>query len=276
MKLNNGQLYVYVGTLDLTDVAYLGSEEMTFSHLTSNKLMIGYKKPIRHIYIDIKTKNNFNSKLTAKIFNGDTWESLAIKDETFGYKKSGFITFDDNVADSKLFTYQGIEAHWVEFSINVSSSPVISRFINLVFCNELDLKKIRSDIDSYVPEDSNSFILSLVQARDEILNDINNSNKNIYSSGSYEMRYSLFNQFDLFDISELRIPAAYKTLKIKFEELSHIDNDKFEDLKLSYEKEYNSKFELFRGSKLSLDLNDDGIESEEEKEEAITEIRLIK
>ena len=212
-------LYVYKNATDYSSLAYkMGIEEISLSLTTSDYLYMGYTKPQKNYFIELKTPNSVALSLSAEMWNGTAWVNCPLIDETKGLKKSNFVYLGDEAYGSKATTVNSISAHWYRFKVSVNTSAMVITGINCLFCGEDDLKNHEPSLSNFYPKGITSHILSLVAARDFILRKINNSgffkykiidpliaNENYISTQN-------FTQFDVFDIDEIRDAAVFYAL----------------------------------------------------------------
>lgn len=270
MKFKDKILDINLNAQDLTKSLYRaeGTEVVTITD--SDFLYIGYKKPIKQLYFELDVVNTNTSVLTIEKYNG-AWTEVDGWDETSGFSDSGFIFLDD-FENEAVTTINSQEKYWIRISLDVTSSQLTFRLINLVFCNEEDLLNDEPDIKKYYPADLDSHIFSILASREFIMRKINNSGKYKYKESTEEI--SQMNQFDLFDINELREASAYYTLYKIFMNLSDSNDDNYLSKAESYLEKFQASFKVFKGSMLTLDTDDSGTLSEAEKSASIQTSKL--
>ena len=287
MKIKNNRLTVLHHNGSFTDysekAANLTNNSFVQQLLTNHELYIGYKKPINQIFIELKVVNTANSILHVEQYNGTSWVDLASLDETEGFKKSGFIYFDEDSNNTKLHTVNGKQAYWYRIKTSVNTSATLEFMgINLVFCNLEDLRKEEPSIEKFYPREIQSHINSMVAARDLILRKINNSdsNKKYYPEEVNEFFEGVkavdFTQFDLFNIDEIRDAATFYTLHKIFSNRSDETDDVYRQKALDYLEKFENTFKLWAGRRLELDRDEDGKLSAAESKQGIKTIRLIR
>lgn len=273
MANKDKMLKVYFNSTDESvKCANMGIDSVNKTLLTSDSIYIGYKKPIRNLFFELKTPNTNEGTLTVSKWNGSAWVATTMIDQTQGFKKSNFILIDEEEALENKHTVNGQEAYWLKITISANSSALVFNGINLVFCSENDLMKREPAIKSFYPRELRSHILTLQASRDQILRQINNTNLHIYRSldpltGNPELiKAEDFNQFDVFHIDELNLCATYLALSILFNNRSDADeSDMYARKSAYYNSLYESEYQRWNGMKLTLDLNDDGKEDDTEK-----------
>lgn len=264
IKQNNKRLEVIFDGVDhsLASGSFINEESFSATLTNSDYFTLGYKKQLSFYFVELITPNTVSGlTLTAEIYNGTTWDSIELLDETRGFTKSGFLFLPQGhggVSDGTNVK--------VRFQLSGTSSSIEFNAINLVFCNYEDLKGENSAVDKFLARGKTSFIAEMETATQEILTDINNSGKNKYSGE----RFDRFTRWDVFDLEDVRNACKQKVFAKMHDNRSDSDNPDFHERKAAlYEERYNAKFQAFAGSKLSLDLNDDGEESESENDDSI-------
>jgi hypothetical protein len=211
--------------------------------------------------------------LTVEKYNGTSWEEVDSFDETEGLSESGFI-FLDEYDDEAVQTFESKEQYWMRLSLDVSSSVMSIRLLNLLFNNLEDLINEEPDIEEFYPASVDSHVLSMVASREYILRKINNSGQYKYKESTKEI--SQINQFDLFDINEVREASTYYSLYKIFSNVVNDPDDKWKDKSQAYFKKFTASWKVFEGAMLSLDSDDSGEESDAEKAKSVQTTKLIR
>lgn len=266
MKIKNNLLTVFKNTTDISKSVSVFGQSLSLSLTTTDTLLVGFYKSISQIFIEIKTANSVSTTLVVEKWTGSAWESINILDETDGLSKSGFIFFDEATPTTES-TQSNIKGFYYRIKVSANTASLVLNGINLVFCNLEDLKIQEPAIERFYPREINSHIFSMVAARDYILRRINNTQPfNYYSSddGS-QIEIRNFNAFDFFDINEIRDAAAYYTLHKIFSNRSDSTDDIYQSKSTLYLDKFEQSFKLFQGRKLTIDLINDGKESNTDK-----------
>ncbi len=271
MKFKDKILTIYHNSNDLSKSLYRVEGKESVTILDSDYIYIGYKKPLRQLYFELDTANTNTSIFTIEKYNGSSWEEVDGWDETSGLSESGFM-FLDEYSSEAVTTIESIEQYWIRLSLDVSSSAMELRFLNLIFSNEDDLLNDEPDIKKYYPADLDSHVFSMVASREYILRKINNSGKFKYKESTEEI--SQINQFDIFDINELREASNYYTLYKIFSNLNDSNDDNYKGKAEGYFEKFKASYKVFQGSMLSLDTDDSGTESDAEKTVSIRTTKL--
>lgn len=144
--------------------------------------------------------------------------------------------------------------------------------VGVVFCNNQDLIDIRSNVISKLNK-GESLIGKISLAKDHIVREMNERENfkikkdptGSLTSGSY---ISEVNEFDFFDIEQMRLACAYKALALFFlEEKSDKEGDKWETQGLRYET---TAGELLESYISRIDIDDDGKEDLDELNQTTT------
>lgn len=283
MKIKNNHLDIFKNTTNISNELKVYGKELSMSLLNTDVLYVGFKKPLNQLYIELKTPNTNASTVTVQQWNGSAWENIGIVDETNGLKNSGFLFLDEDANNVNQNLVNGITQKWYKITVNVSTSAMVMNGINLVFNNLDDLRMEEPAIDRFFPREIQSHIFSMVASRDYIIRRINNSQPmNYYSApidalkGNSYIDVRLLNQFDIFDVNELRDCSTYYCLyKIFFNRQDGTD-DVYKEKAQEYLDLFESTFKLFTGRKLTIDLGNDGKEDSTDKVNSIRTIKLIR
>lgn len=270
MKIKQKILSILHNTTDLSKNLYKVDSTQTLTMLDSDYLYIGYRKELNQLYIELDQLNTNTSELTIEKWNG-AWTEVEAWDETDGLSQSGFLFLED-FADEVVTTYEGVEQFWIRVSLDVTSTELILRLVNLLFNNLEDLLNDEPDIKEFYPATLDSHVFSMVASREYILRKINNSGQYKYKESTKEI--SQINQFDLFDINEVREASAYYTLHKIFSNVVNDPDDKWSDKADAYMEKFKASWKVFQGSMLSLDKDDSGEQSEAEKSASIQTTKL--
>jgi hypothetical protein len=223
-------------------------------------LYIGFSKPFNSVYVAITTANLNANTLAAQYYNGASWVSLSLTDETKGFTRSGYLFFDKS--QLKNTTINGINSYYIRLRPSVTHSLTTFRGINLIFADDHALKQEFFEVDheSLLPSGESTHLVQCVGARNSIVQMLRNkgyTKTNAESGASSQLTY-----WDLHDIFEIKQAAVLLTLSKIFFMLS----DSREDTWWAKYTEYQDKFEeAFQLVTLALDSNDDGVADEQEK-----------
>ena len=230
-------------------------------------IYLGLYKPFNMVFLELKTGLLADSNLTAEYYDGATWQSLNIIDDSKGMQRDGFISW-----------FKPLD--WAETSINIDSkyyirfnmntdTPEIQGF-NVVFADDNDLRQEVRCIDDYLQGNDSSFIAYHVSARNDIIQTMRNGGNSTKQEN--KINHENLTKWDLLDLGEVRQAAKYLALHKIFFDVSENPDDKQYQRAIDYNQKYGEAFKLFR---LSIDKNDDGIADDEEKTE-VRRMRVLK
>ena len=222
-------------------------------------LYVGYTKPFGSTFTELTTPNTNSNEFTAEYWDGTAWASLDLHDETNGFTRSGFMTWDKS--DMNSTTVNSLDRYWIRLRPDADHSATTFRGLNLVFSDDSTMKNEFFEIDnsSLLPSGESSHITTHVAARNTIIQQLRNQGyiKDNATTGEANM-----NQWDLHDVYEVRQAAMYLALSKIFFNLS----DSVDDNWWQKYREYNDKYEeSMRLARLSFDLDDDGTEDDNEQ-----------
>lgn len=250
-------------TIDIIDKSLLLKEYDTPSTslelASGHALYIGFYKPFNSFYVELETGSANAIDLSAEYFDGISWKALSLYDETQGLAKNGFIYFD-KPEDMASVTIDSKDKFFIKISASADTGVVLAKLIDVLFCSDLDLVKVRSNIVSKFSI-GNTWISKNIQARDHIIQEIRNrGNIKIIKENNGTLQenitYKDVTKFDFFEPLQLRVPATYLSLYFIFwYELSDEEGDKWQIKAGEMYRLYERTIETFF---LSLDLDDDG------------------
>lgn len=257
-KLN----FIYKATVAYTDYSHktnnFGRDEVSIDVATTDFIYIGFKKPISKIYFNHNTTYSTDAILTVSMWNGSSFVACTVDDETLGLRRPGFIHITKPSTEYST-TINSTVGYFLRLSVSAARAGLKVSGCNLVFSDDYDLS-IENPLITQ-PEylgSSTSFILNHVASRDEILKRL--ATKNV-SKKKDDGTYEDYNQWDLFDINEVKQSSVFLTLSKIYFNLS----DAADDIWMQKSNDYRAKYsELIEKVALSLDMNDDGIKTSDE------------
>lgn len=240
---------------DFTDLAadYIRDEFSMTLVAAEDYLYLGYYKPFNATYVKLITANTNANELALEYFDGTTWQSRSVTDETLGMTRSGFLLWDST--DMASTTINSQEAFYVRIKPSADHTVTTARAMNLVFADDNALKQEFFEIDnsSLLPPGETDHIVHHVAARNTIIQKLRNLQ---YIKTNSDGIYVNMTQWDLFDLFEIKQSAIMLTLSKIFFLLS----DSPEDTWWAKYREYQDKFEeAFKLARLTLDVDDDGV-----------------
>lgn len=260
-------------TTDISnEMSSFSTDEVDFELTPAQTLRVGFRKPFALIYFELSTPSTASAKLTATYENEDGNQSLEIIDETKGFTRSGFIKFKrpEDIVETEA---SSIKKMFVEIKTDIALDPGTKlKGVGVVFCNNQDLIDIRSNVIDKLNK-GESLIGKISLAKDHIIREMN-ARGNIkiktdptgsLTSGSY---IDEVNEFDFFNIEQMRLACAYKALALFFlEEKSDKEGDKWEAQGMRYEV---TAGELLDAYVSRIDIDDDGKEDLDELNQTTT------
>jgi hypothetical protein len=251
-------LKIYKNTQDITqELENYSIDFLTTSLLASDELVIGYYKPINALFAELGSEKNTNdSVLNLYYYNGTSFLTTPITDNTKGLSRSGFLKWNRNLANEQKYNFLGIEAYWYKIKVDSDTSDFVIKGLNLVFSDDNDLKEEYPSVMDLLPEGETSFIKFHVASRKDILSYFRAQGKLIEK---YDQSSSLttkkIDQFDLLDYEELRDASKFLALSKILYWVSDSVDDKWHQKASKYEQKYGEKINLVN---ISIDSNDDG------------------
>lgn len=232
-------------------------DNVTLAMANTDYLYVGYYKPLNALYAEFNTADILGSTLTLESWDGASWSEISVQDQTKGFSRSGFLTWDRK--DMTQTTVDGKELYWVRISFDNGNAAVVEG-LNLVFSDDQMLvREFQNILDPRILNNKPSHIIHHVAARNLIVQMLRNE-------GNIKVNKDTGNenltQWDLLDIYEIREAATYLALSKIFFLLS----DEVDDNWWTKHKEYYKLFKnTFNTAKLSVDTDDDGVVDNNEK-----------
>lgn len=213
---------------------------------SSSFLYVGFHKPIKNFYAAVFESSTSNEKLVFEIFKNGSWEEVTATDETFAFKKSGFISLQEEMTEA---TINDETLYFIRISCSSEITFKLSA-ISMLLCSIKDLEAV------YPPISNEDFLLgkkSLHVAMELTKNNIIQHLRNKPTILKDDRRLAVF---DLLDIQELRQAAAYKTVANVLRNNFNATDDKFYILSNDFFKKAEELLDVFY---LTVDLEDDSI-----------------
>lgn len=232
---------------------------------------VGYEKFFRTFYVGFDVVNSASAIMSYEYFNGSAWVNLACFDETFNFSKSGAINFAPP-ADWAKTTINSKNLFYVRIKSNVDfHGNTKLHGLAILLSNDSDLEGIRSDIVTKYNK-GKPWFAKHEEARKQIIQRIRNaghklvnydvSNSALYFGSTKSIYLDDVSEFDLLKPIELKEASKYLTIaSIYLNELTDQIDDKFERAGKHYMALYNEAMQLFM---LKIDVNNDGVENEDE------------
>jgi len=228
--------------------------------LTTETLHVGFDKAFNVVYFEVSVPNATPAKIAATYDNAAGLQTLKICDETNGFTKSGFITFE-RPTDPVKTTIETEEKIYIHFQTDTDLDPTTKfKGVGIVFNTNEDLEAIRSNIRTTL-NDGESLIHKIELAKDTIVQMLNNQgnvkivqdNSGSLTSGTYMQSIT---EFDFLSITQLRLASTYLAASLLYlEELSDDVGDKWEMQGKRHRVKFNDLFNIYL---LKIDLDNDG------------------
>lgn len=232
-----------------------------------DRFYIGFRKAIGSVYVEMETPNTNAGSFTAEYWDGLAWQQLSLNDETQGWTRSGFMSWDKTNMEST--NVNGVDHYYVRLTPSVDHSATTVRAINIVFSDDNQLKQEFSQITNanLLPPGQSSHIMHHVAARNKIIQELRNKG---YLKVNVTTGDENLTPWDLHDLFEVREAATQLALAKIFFELSDGTEDQWWHKYREYKKAYDDAFSLVI---LSVDTNDDGKEDTSEKRRQAQSVR---
>lgn len=222
-----------------------------------DSIYIGLYKPFNKNYIEFKTPAVADVNLTATYWDGTAYQPLTLVDDSKGFTRSGFISFE-KPSDWASNTINGKDKYYIKLNADDFTADI--QGLNIVYSDDNDLRKEVRCIDDYLQQSDISFIAYHNSARDEIIQTLRNGGHTT-KIDNQDFSQNL-TKWDLLDMGEVNQAAKYLCLsKIFFDVSENIDDKQYQRY-VDFLGFYGSAFKLYKSS---LDANDDGIADSEEK-----------
>ena len=265
------------GFTDLSKKVFDFSRDSILLQMKNTSILyIGLRKPFNFFYASFIALNTIVNKLTIR-YHDVTLDALKdvpnLNEETDGFTREGFITFDRPELNSqattawKPTTIDNLELFWLVITTDTSHDVITEvNAFNILFANDQDLIQERSNIVSKhaQKEPTKTWVIKHQAARDEIVQAIRTQGKKkVRDTGVLvPSRFLDITAFDFLRLGQIRQAAKWLALaKIFKNELSDAADDKWMVLGDEFESKFDDAFDLFL---LSLDTDDDGEEDFEE------------
>lgn len=224
-------------------------------------LYIGYHKPIKNVYFDIKTPNTISNTITvehSKPHDGG-WLHLNVFDETYGFTKSGYIQWLE--LDKELISEREINhitKYWIRIKVSADNTDAVWNFVGLILSTDHDLALENPYImDQALLMGQSSHINAHISARNEIIQSL--SNKGTIKNIGVPRRLTFW---DILDIQEFRQGSMFLALSKIYFNLSDNKDDTWLAKSKEYRKFYQDQIDLYFKT---IDMNDDGVTSNAER-----------
>lgn len=238
-------------------------DNFTITLETDDYLYIGFHKPINSVYVHSITPNTGSGSITGEYWNGTSFTSLSeFYDSTLNLNRDGFITWRRNQRNETETIIDSTPAFWYRFSTSNTTSAIVFRAINILFCDDQSLKlKFNKILESEFLDGNTTHNLVHAGVRDDIVETLRRrgyvklDNKSSDGKTLLSIAYANITPWDLLDIYEIREAACYLALSRIFFDFSDNPDDIWMKKSIAYENLYKQNINVAR---LSVDENDDG------------------
>lgn len=264
---------------DLKALTFIGASfsdvSINLNNYDVNTLVISMTEGVDYLYFGLykKFKNLFvgvesftsSSDVAYEYYNGTTWESLEVFDETNSLENSGFV----NWALPEDWAMTDVDSNNLFFIRVTATAELELNGVNMLFSNDNDLKEKYRNITEFLGNDK-TFVAYQQSSRKDIIQEIKNSGNTKISSVDNVLEDLIV--WDFLRPMQLRNASAYLCLSKIFAGVSDSIEGKFFQLSIDFEKKYRAALNTFL---LTIDKNDDGEESAGESSDAISYTRVI-
>lgn len=248
------------------------TESLTFVS-AEDSIYVGFYKPINCFYVHLGTANTNDVELSVQYYNGSAFTSVSgLHDDSKGFQRSGFVKWDrnlkdlnDNLDEAKT-TVNSSEKYWYKLDLSGDSSAMVINGLNLVFCDDQDLKREVFEIldTNFLPSGETSHILTLEACKNQIIQDLNllGKDKKDAVTGYTEG----ISAFDILDASEVNLASVNLALSKIFSNVQ----DQVDDLYMQKSEMYKGKYnKIINAMEIKVDADDDGKYDKEERDNII-------
>lgn len=248
------------GFVDFTQkAADFTRDEFSSTLLAGEYLYLGYTKPFGSSFIKLETPNTNPAVMSIEIFDGTSWVAPdSFQDESDGLTRDGFLFWDktsmtETIIDSNSKFY-------ARMKLDVDSSAMTFRGIGVLFSDDSRLRANFPPINStsFYPDGEDSHVLSHQASRDEIILRLRKRYQKRNTSLDVNIK---INAFDIIDIFEIREAATYLCLAKIFFNIFDNEEDQWYKKYKHWKGKYEAAFEV---AYLGMDLDDDGVDGDEE------------
>lgn len=262
------KLFVFKNSEDISEgLSDFQADTQAVTLLSTDKMYIGFTKPIYSIYLYAKTPSTTPNTLAVKYWNNqqNSFQNVdVLSDGTKGFTANGFIQWgiNQNALNNEFSDHllNGKSLFWLELSLAANTSAMELQAINILFCDDKDLQR------EFFPVLNADFRLGATDftsihesVRDDIVQKIRNKGINKWSRKDVDLsdrlKWQRITAFDFLDIQEIRVAACYFALSKIFYSVSDKPDDNWNIKAQHYNK---LAEEMMNTVYISLDLFNDG------------------
>lgn len=233
-------------------------------------IYMGFDKPFNATYWEFTTANTSANTFTFERYDGTTWVALTVQDETKGWTRSGYWTWDST--DMNSVEINSVTKFYIRAKPSTDHTATTARGANLVFSDDISMKTEFFEVDNsnIIPSGETSHIAVHQASRDKIIQDTRN---NSYFKSNATTGIEMVNQWDFLDIQEIKDAAKWLALSKIFFNLSDSQDD-------HWNQKQNEAFDNYEKSMrlvlFSVDNNDDGVKDDSEKQSPYKPTRWVR
>lgn len=203
-------------------------------------IYIGYAKPIKNVYLDLKVPNAVGGEFIFEVSTEIGWEEINVIDETNGLSQSGMIQWVE-LENPATIEVNDQSLHWLRISVvpaidsyDVDILPNVEfKFIGCTLSTDNDLLIENPYIlDPNLLMNQASHINFHIAARNEIVQTFRNKGDG-------------FTMWDILDIQEFRQASLFLALSKIYQNLSDNTDDTWMQKSREYRKMYLDQVNLY-------------------------------
>ena len=241
--------------------------DYVFTMDTPDEILVGSYKPINHVFFAVDTANISTANMFVYFFNGITYQTLDIVDETRNLSRPGIVRWARNQSEYKTTEF-GKQLYWYKVKFDGLTNSILLNGIGVLFSADYDLIEEYPNIADMMPNSWTSFLKFHIAAKKEIMGFIRNRGIMVNTKGGQRIA----TEDDILEPEELRDASKFMTLSKIFRWASDSVGDKWDSKAAFYEQKYGDQMSMIN---LSLDYNDDGKETIDEKD-SVQSILLVR
>lgn len=265
---------------ELTDFL---EETQALTITNSDYIYFGLNKPFNNLYFYYDTPNSSKVSFTVEYYDGSSWQNVInLNDDTKKQTRSGFVSWqeaDDNT-DIEEVEINSITQYWYRFQ-PASTVNITAKAFGVIFSQDRDIFQTRpvlndTDFRTAVVSSDTDYMRVHLETKEDIIQNIRNKGIKKYQNEDDPDRlkfYRNINEWDLFDIDEVKVAAKNLALAKIYYSLSDNIDDKWYQEATRFNDVYNHSIDY---AMVSLDKNNDGKLQEFENIQPIRNSRIMR
>jgi hypothetical protein len=195
------------------------TEDITLA--SAGYLYLGFPKPITGTFFYLETENTTPLTVTAQVYAQSGWVTPSSLDDTKGFTRSGFISWELPETGVVASTVNGMEMLWHRLAVSTDSEEMTVIAVSALFADDNELVKEFPDIlDTSFLLGKPNHILIHESCRDEIVQRFRNQGLRTVRNSYYRR----LTHWDIMDVQEVRMAARYLALSKIFENVANYDD----------------------------------------------------